>query len=74
MGGDEIIDDDDYYEDLINKMDALYPKAPFSFNVEDYNNLDEILVEKDNALFYHKHSCFCWCDVREENNIRRRPK
>jgi hypothetical protein len=56
-------DDDSFeekeYEFVVEQMDKLFPKLPFSYNTDDYYKLDDVLVDYPYALIYQNRTCYC---------------
>ena len=48
------------YLKLVERMEKIYPNQPFSFNVNDLDRLDEVLINHHYGLVYYTHTCGCW--------------
>ena len=46
-------------ENMIEEMEKLFPNAPFSYDAEDVNWLDDVLIEEPYALIYQNRTCYC---------------
>ena len=53
-------EESDDYEIKIREMDFLFPNLPFSSDPDDYERLDEVLVNQNTAILYHKYNCRCF--------------
>jgi len=49
----------DDYDNMFEEMNKLFPNAPFSYDAEHFNCLDDVLIEEPYALIYHHRTCYC---------------
>jgi len=66
--------DEDEFERKSDAMNELFPNLPFSPNTDDYDILDNVLVENTLAVIYIECNCHCFGRVGTTENEFRKPK
>jgi len=59
--------DSEEYENKIDNMNHLYPNLKFSSDADDYDRLDNELVNSKNAIVYYSYKCICCCPNNENS-------
>ena len=51
------------YEIKIREIHLLFTYLRFTSEPDDYERLDEVLVNQNTAILYHKYNCRCSPDL-----------